>query len=99
MKCSPHTHCESPLTGSTIATMVDRAKELGRTYFAYTDHGHLSSCLKTYSKAKEKGLKFIPGLEIYFKDVACPFVSGTQANRCKYFSATIYCEDQTAYQE
>jgi len=99
MKCSPHTHCESPLTGSTIATMVDRAKELGRTHFAYTDHGHLSSALKTYSKVKEKGLKFIPGLEFYFKDIGCPFVNGTDANRCKYFTATIYCEDQAAYQE
>lgn len=99
MKVSPHTHFESPLTGSTIATMVDRAKELGRTHIAYTDHGHLSSCLKTYSKAKEKGLKFIPGLEFYFKDSDCPLVSTTYANRCKYFTATVYCEDETAYQE
>lgn len=98
MKLSVHTHCESPLSGSTIATMVDKAKALGRTHFAYTDHGHLSSSLKTYTKAKEKGLKFIPGLEFYFKDSSCPFVVGTPVDRCKYFTATIYCEDQEAYQ-
>lgn len=99
MKGSPHCHIESPLTGSTIDTMVARAKELGRTHFAATDHGHLSSSLKAFSRAKKKGLKFIPGLEFYFKDTACPIIAGTPANRCKYFSATIYCEDQSAYQE
>src|SRR5271170_6987923 len=108
---SPHTHVESPLTGSTAAAMVSRAKEMGREYFAYTDHGHLSSALKTYSlcqpdkKAKKekeflkKKLQFIPGLEFYFKDMLCPVIAGTSADKCKYFSATIYCEDQTAYQE
>jgi DNA-directed DNA polymerase III PolC len=111
MKVSPHTHVESPLTGSTAAAMVGRAKEMGRTHFAYTDHGHLSSALKTYAlcqpdkKAKKekeylkKKLQFIPGLEFYFKDVTCPIVTGTAADRCKYFSATVYCEDQKAYQE
>jgi DNA polymerase III alpha subunit len=99
MKVSPHTHVESPLTGSTIANMVGRAKDLGRTHFTYTDHGHLSSCLKTYTLVKKKGLKFIPGLEFYFKDVTCDIVSGTPADRCKYFTATIHCQDQTAYQK
>lgn len=99
MKISPHTHAESPLTGSTLKVLIDRAKALGRTHFAYTDHGHLSSCLKAYSMAKKSGLKFIPGMEIYFKDTSCPFVSATSANRCKYFTATIYCQTQEAYQE
>ena len=99
MKLSPHTHCESPLTGSTISTMVDKAKALGRTHFAYTDHGHLSSALKTYGIVKKKGLKFIPGIEIYFKDTLCPIIAGSSATRCKYFSATLYCQDQVSYQE
>lgn len=95
---SPHTHVESHLTGSTIATMVAKAKKLGRQYFSCTDHGHLSSMLKAYNQAKKAGLKFIPGIEIYFKDSACPFVSGTAADRCKYFTTTIYCHDQESYQ-
>lgn len=99
MKVSPHCHVESHLTGSTIANMVSRAKELGRTHFSYTDHGHLSSALKAYAMAKKKGLKFIPGIEIYFKDSKCPIISGTPINRCKYFTATLYCEDQDSYQE
>jgi DNA polymerase III alpha subunit len=95
---SPHCHPESPLTGSTLPTMIAKAKALGRTHFAYTDMGHLSSCLKAYEQCKKKGLKFIPGIEIFFKDPQCPFVVGTPADRCKYFNATIYCRDQVAYQ-
>lgn len=110
MKVSPHTHAESALTGSTLANLIDRAKELGREYFAYTDHGHLSSALKAYNLCKpskdknakeyqKKALKFIPGIEFYFKDSKCPFIGGTPVERCKYFTATLYCKDQTAYQE
>jgi DNA polymerase III alpha subunit len=106
---SPHAHVESHLTGSTVANMIDMAKKLGRTHFAYTDNGHLSSALKAYGlckpskdkKAKDyqkRALKFIPGIEIYFKDSSCPFVVGTEAERCKYFTGTIYCKDQAAYQ-
>lgn len=98
MKVSPHIHPESPLTGSTLTAMVDKAKELGRTHFAYTDNGHLSSALKAYNAAKKKGLKPILGLEIYFKDSACTLVTGTKADRCKYFTGTIYCRSQEAYQ-
>lgn len=99
MKISPHQHCESPLTGSTIANMISKAKALGRTHFAITDHGHLSSVLKTYGMAKKAGLKFVPGIEIYFKDSICPIIVGSDAERCRYFTATIHCCDQEAYQE
>lgn len=99
MLVSPHCHAESPLTGSTLINLVKQAKALGRTHFAYTDHGHLSSALKAYNQTKKAGLKFIPGIEVYFKDTTCPFVTGTPADRCKYFTTTIYCQDQEAFQE
>lgn len=108
MLVSPHAHAESQLTGSTVANMVARAKELGRTHFAYTDLGHLSSCLKAYALCKpdkksnidylKRELKFIPGIEIYFKDPKCSIISGTEADRCKYFTLSLYCQDQAAYQ-
>lgn len=106
MKVSPHTHVESPLTGSTILSMLTRAKELGRTHIVYTDHGHLSSALKVGRVMKEEekkqkmkfGLKVIQGIEFYFKDTSCPIVSSSGANRCKYFSAALYCKDQAAFQ-
>lgn len=107
MKISPHTHAESPLTGSTILDLLLRAEELGRTHFVYTDHGHLSSALKIdrirkdeEKKTKRKiNLKTVIGIEVYFKDTTCPFTVGTPADRCKYFTTTIYCQDQEAYQE
>lgn len=99
MKVSPHAHVESPLTGSTLTNQIKRAKELGRTHFAYTDNGHLSSALKAYTQCKKAGLNFIPGIEFYFKDTACPYVTGTSADRCRYYTASMYCKDQVAYQE
>lgn len=115
MFVSPHCHAESPLTGSTLANLVGKAKQMGRSYFVYTDHGHLSSALKAYGLCKsdkrkiedlakinkeylKKEIKFIPGIEIYFKDSKCPFVVGTPADRCKYFTATLYCHTQEEYQ-
>lgn len=99
MKVSPHTHAESHLTGSTLAALVKRAKDLGRTHFAYTDHGHLSSAIKAYKEATSQKLKFIPGVEIYFKDAECPIITGTEADRCRYFTLTLHAQDQTAFQE
>ena len=96
---SPHSHVESRLTGSSIPSMISRAKELGRSYFAYTDNNHLSSALKTYKLVKEAGMKPILGIEVFFKDAMCPIVSGTDADRCRYFCCTIYAEDQIAFQE
>jgi DNA polymerase III alpha subunit len=107
MKISGHTHVESPLTGSTIADMLHRAKAIGRTHFFFADHGHLSSALKVARVMKDEekrtktklGLKIIPGIEIYFKDTQCPIIAGTPAFRCRYFTATLYCEDQKSFQE
>jgi DNA-directed DNA polymerase III PolC len=95
---SPHTHCESFLTASTLSNLVDRAKSLGRSHFACTDHGYLHSSFKAYNAAKKAGLKPILGIELYVKDPTCPIVSGTKADRCRYFSLTAYAVDQEAYQ-
>lgn len=99
MLVSPHCHPESFLTGSTLKSLIDKHKELKRSYFTYTDNGHLASTMKAYGLAKKAGLKFIAGMEFYFKDSSCDIVSKTSANRCKYYTASIYCEDQEAYQE
>lgn len=96
---SPHCHPESQLTGSTIQAMIKRAVDLKRTHFSYTDLGHLSSCLKAYGLAKKAGLKFAPGIEFYFKDPRCNIVTGTKADRCKYFTGTLFCTTQAAYQD
>ena len=98
MKSGLHQHVESALTGSTLTNMVKRALELKREYFTYTDLGHMSSALKTYQAAKKAKLKPVLGLEFYFKDTLCDLIGGTRADRCKYFTSTIFAMDQRAYQ-
>lgn len=98
LKVSPHTHVESFLTASTLKSFIERAIELKREYFTCTDLGYFHSSLKAYNAAKKAKLKPILGLEFYFKDPLCDVITGTQADRCRYFTATIYAEDQAAYQ-
>ena len=99
MNISPHTHVESTLTGSPLPAMIKRAVDLKRTHFSYTDLGHLSSCLKAYGLAQKAGLKFAAGIEFYFKDPTCNLVTGTPADRCKYFTGSLFCKNQNSYQE
>lgn len=99
MKVSPHTHVESSLTGSPLSAMIKQAVDLERKYFSYTDLGHLGSALKTYGLAKKAGLKPVLGLEFFFKDAKCSIVTGTPADRCRYFNGAIYATTQKAYQE
>lgn len=98
MFASPHTMPESHLTASTLSSLIDRAKYLQRTHFACTDHGFLYSGLKTYNDCKKAKIKPILGIQLYFKDPLCSIIAGTKADRCKYFSVTLYAEDQEAYQ-
>lgn len=62
-----HNHSEfSLLDGlSKIPAMVARAKELGMTALALTDHGALYGALKFYHACREVGIKPIIGCEIY----------------------------------
>ena len=96
---SPSNHPESSLSGSTVESMIDRAKELGQGYFAITDHGHLCSILKGYMYAQKKEIKLIPGIELFFKDKECSIIRGTQSENIKYFKITIHAKDQEAYQK
>lgn len=95
---SAHTHVESFLSASTLDSFIAKAKTLKREYLACTDLGFLHSSLKAYNATKKSGIKPILGLEFYFKDPTCSAVSGTKADRAKYFTATVYAEDQEAYQ-
>ena len=79
--------------------MIDKSIELGLTHFACTDNGHLSSILKGYNYAKKKGIKFIPGIELFFKDESCSIIKDTPSARIKYFKIIIHAKDQKAYQK
>lgn len=96
---SPCNHPESPLSGSTIESMIDKTKELGLKYFAATDIGYLSSIVRGYNYAKGKGIKFIPGVEILFKDSHCEITADTESGQIRYYKLIIHAKDQEAYQK
>ena len=62
-----HTHTVySLLDGEgTIEKLVDRAKELGQTAMAITDHGNMYGIIDFYEYAKSQGIKPILGCEVY----------------------------------
>ncbi|MHA1675942.1 MAG: PHP domain-containing protein, partial [Candidatus Njordarchaeales archaeon] len=95
---SPVNHPESALSGSTIESMIDKAVSLSNTHFAATDHGYLTSILKGYSYSKKKDIKFIAGIELYFKDSDCPIIKNTPSEQIKYFKIVVHAKDQEAYQ-
>jgi DNA polymerase III alpha subunit len=96
---SPCNHPESYLSGSTVESMIDRTKELGLDYFACTDNGTLTSVLKAISYGKKKGVKVIPGVELFFKDNECEIIKNTPSEAIKYFKIVVHAKDQKAYQE
>ncbi|MDF2838947.1 MAG: polymerase alpha subunit [Evtepia sp.] len=62
-----HTHTEySLLDGACrISKLVKRAKELGQSAIAITDHGVMYGAVDFYKAAKAEGLKPIIGCEVY----------------------------------
>ena len=62
-----HLHSEySLLDGACrIEPLMERAKELGQTAVAITDHGVMYGCVDFYKAAKKAGIKPIIGCELY----------------------------------
>ena len=62
-----HTHTAfSLLDGEgTIKKILDRAKELGQTSMAITDHGCMFGVIDFYEYAKSIGIKPVLGCEVY----------------------------------
>lgn len=66
-----HTHSEFSVKDSAmhLSQMFDRAKELGATSIALTDHGMLAGFYDFMKLGKEYGVKPIPGIEAYYMSV------------------------------
>lgn len=62
-----HNHCHYSLLDGLqkVPQMLDRAKELGMSAIAMTDHGTLSGVIEFYNEAKSRDIKPIIGLEAY----------------------------------
>ncbi|MEN6452535.1 MAG: DNA polymerase III subunit alpha [Thermoguttaceae bacterium] len=64
-----HLHCHSHYSlldgAGTVRGLLDRAKALGMTALALTDHGNLHGALKFYQAAKDLEINPVIGLEAY----------------------------------
>lgn len=67
---SLHNHTNYSILDSLIkpAQLFQKAKELGQTAIAVTDHGTLAAMWDSLKASKETGVKLIPGCEFYFVD-------------------------------
>ena len=62
-----HTSIGSMLDGlASVDDLFDRAKEMGQSAIALTDHGTLAAHYDAFKASKRTGVKFIPGCEAYF---------------------------------
>lgn len=94
---SVHTHIETSITASIMSDFIAKAKALGRTHVAYTDIGLMTGLYKFYKMADKAGLKIIPGIEVYFKDLSdAPSKLYPKAG---YMTITLYPTTQTAFTE
>lgn len=92
-----HVHTEySLLDGACrIERLLDRAKELGQTAVAITDHGCMYGVVDFYKAAKKRGIKPIIGCEVYL-------AKRTRFDKVHELDAenrhlVLLCENETGY--
>lgn len=93
-----HTHSEySLLDGACrIKELVCRAKELGQTAVAITDHGNMYAAIDFYNECKSQGIKPVIGCEVYV-------AQRTRFDRVKAYDSSPYhlillCKNNEGYQ-
>ena len=93
-----HNHTDySLLDGAMkIDDMVAKAKSLGMTSIAITDHGNMFGALNFYEKCKDNGIKPIVGCEFYMAEGSRKVKSGTEFGN-KYYHLILLAKDNTGY--
>lgn len=91
-----HTHSEySLLDGlSRVPDLVARAKEMGQTSLAITDHGNLYGAIEFYEEARKKELNPILGIEAYMAQ-GSRFSRG--ASDRSQFHLTLLAQNEAGY--
>ena len=93
-----HLHSEySLLDGACrISQIVSRAKELGQTAVAVTDHGNMYAAVDFYNEAVKNGVKPIIGCEVYVAPrTRFDKVRGSDG---KPYHLALLCKNNTGYQ-
>jgi DNA polymerase-3 subunit alpha len=69
---SLHNQTDYSILDSLVSTkaLFKRAKELGQTAVAITDHGTLAAAWEAWKVSKDIGVKLIIGCECYFQNDA-----------------------------
>jgi DNA polymerase III subunit alpha len=80
---------------SKIEELVERAKELGMTSLALTDHGVMYGTLEFYNTCKDLGIKPIIGIEAYIAPRSMHDKDGKQD--ANYFHLTLLASNDTGY--
>lgn len=64
-----HVHSEYSLLDGAIriGDLIKKAKKMGHTAVALTDHGNMFGAIEFYAKCKDNGIKPILGVEIYWE--------------------------------
>ena len=93
-----HVHTEySLLDGACrIPALVARAKELGQTALAITDHGAMYGVIDFYKECKKQGIKPILGCEVYV--AARTMQDKVHGPDSEYHHLVLLCENEVGYQ-
>ncbi len=77
-----HLHCHSDFSlldgASSIDALVSKAKSLGMSSLALTDHGNMFGSLAFYKECRKQGIKGIIGSEVYLAPGARTDKSGSE---------------------
>ena len=93
-----HLHTEySLLDGACrIEKLLDKAKEMGQTSVAITDHGVMYGVIDFYKAAKARGIKPIIGCEVYMcEDMHRRGEGGGRMP--KFNHLVLLCKNETGY--
>lgn len=94
-----HLHCHteySLLDGcNKIPELVAKAKELGQSALAMTDHGVMCGAVQFYKECKKQGVKPLIGCEVYVAQRRMDQKEAGKDNRPYHF--TLLAKDRTGY--
>ncbi|MBR2532997.1 MAG: PHP domain-containing protein, partial [Lachnospiraceae bacterium] len=93
-----HVHTQySLLDGSSrIGELISRAKELGQTALAITDHGVMYGVIDFYKEALKQGIKPILGCEVYVAP-GSRFERQNREDEDRYYHLILLAENDQGY--
>ncbi len=95
-----HVHTDYSLLDGCcrIDRLTDRAKELGMSALALTDHGNLYGAIEFYNQCKAKGLKSLIGCELYLVETSRLEKTGRSDEGKSIFHLGLLAKNLTGYQ-